>query len=115
MLLGIAEIPDPRAQGQSEHPRMSLHADGRDGRADRAGVAGDARNFSVEAGLPNLQRLRHVAVQEARTGFAIDGRDKVETRDASDPFVDVWRDCVESRTRAGERGGTSQPAAGDLT
>ena len=42
-------------------------------------------------------------------------RDKVETRDASDPFVDVWRDCVERRLRAGERGRKSRPAAGDQT
>src|SRR5262249_48946644 len=73
MLLGIAEVPDPRAQGQPEHPRMSLHPARRDGHSDSAGVAGDARILPVEAGLSNLQRLCHVAVQEARTGLRSTG------------------------------------------
>src|SRR5262249_59991721 len=102
MLLGIAEVPDPCAQGQPEHPRMSLYSARRDGHSDCAGVAGDTRIFPVEAGLSNIQRLCHVSIQETRTGFALDGRDQVETRDAPDSFVDVWCEGHERRSCAGE-------------
>src|SRR5262245_33618851 len=113
MLLGIAEVPDPRAQGQSEHPRMPLHSAGRGGHSACDGIAGDARNFPLETDLSNLQRLRPVAVQKARTGFALDWGDQMETRDASHPFVNVGSDGVERRIRSSESGGTSRSAAGD--
>src|SRR5215468_5520612 len=115
MLLGIAEVPDPRAQGQPERPRVSLHSAGRDGYSDSARVAGDARIIPVEAGLSNLQRLCHVAVQETRTGFAVDRRDQMETCDASDTIAYGRRQGVKRGLRAGRRWRPARLLAGDQT
>ena len=50
-----------------------------------AGAARDAGCLSLAAGLPDLQRLRAVAVQEAGARSAHQGRGQVEARDAPDP------------------------------
>ncbi len=54
MLLGTAKVFGSRAQGESEHFGMSVYAARRIRRRDRAGIAGDAFDFSLEARLSNL-------------------------------------------------------------
>src|SRR6266568_2396114 len=68
LLLGIAEIPHDGAQGEPEHPGMSLLAYGREGHAAGGGTPGPAPAVPVADDFPDLQRLRHVAVREDRAG-----------------------------------------------
>jgi hypothetical protein len=51
VLLGAGEVPDDGAQGQSEHPRVLVHAAGRDLLAAGRGAARHAIGFSIAAGL----------------------------------------------------------------
>ena len=51
-------------EGEPERAGMSLHADGRKGDAAGREAAGDATLFPLPHGVPDLQRLRPVAVQE---------------------------------------------------
>src|SRR5260370_35572098 len=91
LLLGIAEIPHYGAQGESEHPGMPLLAGG--GKGDIPGSRVDRRPTGLPEpdDFPDFQRLRHVAVQEARTRHPQPWRVTMETPQAPAPVAYDWR------------------------
>src|SRR6266403_6337366 len=78
MLLGAREVSKTRASSKSKRFGMSLHAPRRRGIPTWRGASSHARLLSDQAGLSDVQRLRDVAVQEARTGFAEQGLNSLE-------------------------------------
>src|SRR5258706_11226244 len=85
MLLGTQEVPGARAESESQYFGMPLHAPCRKADTVCGRTVSKSRYLSVEAGLPDLQRIRDVAIQEAGTRFVDFRGRQVETRDASDP------------------------------
>src|SRR5437870_9352339 len=100
LLLGIAEVPDYGTEGQSEYPGMPLLADGREGDAAGRGTPGDSRAIPVADDFPDLQRLRHVAVQEDRAGHPQPRRGALETCDAPAAIAAHRRGHVTRSPRA---------------
>src|SRR5579885_294121 len=87
MLLGVGEISETRASGKSQCAGVPVHARGRRRLAAGERTSGDARLLSYKTGLSDVQRVRHVPVQEAWTGFAEQGCDPMEARHASCAIV----------------------------
>ena len=97
MLLGIAEVHHVGAQGEPKRARMPLFTYRRVDNAAWRRAIGDARRFSIEAGFPNLLRLRCIAVQENANRHPQPGQREVETRHALDPLVVVRQPCASRR------------------
>src|SRR5580704_16697584 len=96
VLLGVAEISRAGAQGEPKHPGVPLYAARCEDVSGRGRTAREAKHFSFEAGLPDLQRLRDVAVQEAGARPSHQGAGQLETRDAPYP-APATRNCNSCR------------------
>src|SRR5437588_667199 len=81
-ILGIAEVSRAGAQGEPQRVGVPLYAHRRKDDAARRTTASDAVDLSVSAGLPDVQRLRDVAVQEDAGRHPQSGASEVEARDA---------------------------------
>src|SRR5690349_25112065 len=85
---------------------MSLHAVGRVRGPACQRTAADEIRLPLADGLPDIQRLRSVAVQETESGSAEQGSHPLEARHAPDSPAD-FRNCPSKR-----RG---SPGPGDLS
>ena len=100
-LLGVAAISGAGPQGESERAGMSLHAARREDDAVGGGTAANAVSLFVPDGLPDLQRLRDVAVQEDAVRSSQSGAGEMETRHAPDPVADLRNQCPATWLCAG--------------
>src|SRR6266508_4106661 len=92
---------------------MPLHPNGREGDSARRAAVGDAALLPLPHGVSDLQRLRHVTVQEDAGRPAQSRPGEMEACHAPDPAAALGHQHHARRLRAGQGGGASRKAAGD--
>ena len=82
MLLGIGEIPAAGTAGESQCLRVPLYASGGERYTVGRRTSVHEGVLSDKTGLPDLQRIRYVAIQEAGPGHKKQGSAAMEARHA---------------------------------